>query len=467
MCTRLGYKTEVLILVADIARMDSSNSGSKPDSASLAEPVPALPVAEPPYEIGSTDESLPRMMEDFAKHGEAYCVHAPGRKRDTWVIQDPQDIKRVLLANHRNYNKGVGFDRIKLLLGNGIINSDGAFWQRQRRMIQPAFSRANVERYGNMMARLNQPRLAKWEQLADSGVPLNITKEMSELSLDIVLQSLFGSDIDELIQAMGHNPFAMVAEDSARDLKFAYRFRQLGKHVETIVERRQQAGSPGDDWLGTMMAGRDPNTGVAMTMRELLDEVFSLIVAGHETTAGTLNWTWYLLSQHPEIEKQLHAELDAADEIAEWTLPKSESLHFTQQVLMEALRLYPPVWVFTRKSLQPDTLCKRALPADADVFISPYVVHRHPDHWDEPESFCPARFADDAERKPNKFAYVPFSAGARHCVGESFAMYEMTIHLYLAARRFRLRYLGNEPPGYEARINLRTLGDLEMRVERR
>jgi len=441
--------------------MDSSNSN--PDA-----PVPAAPpVAEPPYEVGTTDDSLPRMVDDFAKHGDVYRVNSPRSKRDTWVIHDPQDIKRVLLTNHRNYNKGAGFDRVKLLLGNGIIVSDGSFWQRQRRMIQPAFQRANVERHGNMMADLNGKFLARWDRLAAAGEPLNITKEMSELSLAIVLQSLCGSDIDELIKTLGHNPFAFVAEDSARDLKFAYRFRQLGKHIEAIIERRQQAGSPGDDWLGIMIAGRDGNTGAAMTMRELLDEVFSLIVAGHETTAGTLNWTWYLLSQHPAIEKRLHAELDAAGEIDDWTLPKSEDLHYTQQVLLEALRLYPPVWVFTRKSAQADRVCKHALPADTDVFISPYVVHRHPDHWQDPESFCPARFAADADPKPNKFAYVPFSAGPRHCVGESFAMYEMTIHLYLAARRFRLHYLGKEPPGYEARINLRTAGDLEMRVERR
>jgi cytochrome P450 len=424
------------------------------------------PRAEP-YEIGSTDDSLPRMMQDFAKHGDLYCVHAPDRKRDTWTISDPQDIKRVLLTNHRNYNKGVGFERVKLLLGNGIIVSDGSFWQRQRRMMQPAFQRAAIDRQGAMMAEINLRRLARWDQLADSGEPLNVTKELSELSLDIVLRALFGADIDELIRTVGHNPFSMVTDDSARDLKFAYRFRQLTKHVEGIILRRQQSGAPPvDDWLGTMIAARD-TTGNAMTMKELLDEVFSLIVAGHETTAGTLNWSWYLLSQNPEVEAQLHAELDAAEEFSSWQLTAIEGLHYTQQVLLEALRLYPPVWVFTRRAVKEDQLSGCPLAADTDVFISPYVVHRHPEHWPEPESFCPARFAADADPKPPKFAYVPFSAGPRHCIGESFAMYEMGIHLYLAARRFRLRYTGKVPPDYEARINLRTREDLQMIVERR
>jgi cytochrome P450 len=408
------------------------------------------------------------MVQDFAALGDTYCVHAPGRKRDSYVLGNPQDIKRVLLTNHRNYTKGVGFDRIKLLLGNGIIVSDGAFWQRQRRMLQPAFQRANIERTGAMIAAQNERRFARWEQLAVSGETLNVTKEMSELSLDIVLSSLFGPDIDQLIADVGHNPFSLVTEEPTRDLKFAYRFRQLSKHVETIIARRQNTpATPASDWLGTMLAARDPTTGAAMTTRELLDEVFSLIVAGHETTAGTLNSTWYLLSQHPDVEATMHAELDSAGTLPDWQLTSVEALHYTHQVLLEALRLYPPVWVFTRIAAKEDPVSDYTLPADSDVFISPYVVHRHPEHWPEPEKFCPARFAADADPKPPRFAYVPFSAGPRHCIGETFAMYEMTIHLYLAARRFRLHYTGAAPPEFEARINLRTRDDLQMRIEQR
>jgi cytochrome P450 len=203
-----------------------------------------------------------------------------------------------------------------------------------------------------------------------------------------------------------------------------------------------------------------------MTMREMLDEVFSLIVAGHETTAGTLNSAWYLLSQHPDVEATMQAELDSTT-VADWQLASIEALHYTQQVLLEALRLYPPVWVFTRIATKEDKVGNYELPADSDVFVCPYVVHRHPDHWPEPEKFSPARFAADADPKPPRFAYLPFSAGPRHCIGETFAMYEMTIHLYLAARRFRLRYTGDAPPEFEARINLRTRDDLQMKVERR
>jgi cytochrome P450 len=433
-----------------------------------SDPAAPKPPRAAPYDVGSTDDSLPRMVQDFAALGDTYCVHAPGRKRDSYVLGNPQDIKRVLLTNHRNYTKGVGFDRIKLLLGNGIIVSDGAFWQRQRRMLQPAFQRANIERTGAMIAAQNERRFARWEQLAVSGETLNITKEMSELSLDIVLSSLFGPDIDQLIADVGHNPFSLVTEEPTRDLKFAYRFRQLSKHVETIIARRQNSpATTANDWLGTMLAARDPATGAAMTTRELLDEVFSLIVAGHETTAGTLNSAWYLLSQHPDVEAKMHVELDNAGTLPDWQLTSIEALHYTQQVLLEALRLYPPVWVFTRIAAKEDPVSGYTLPADSDVFISPYVVHRHPEHWPEPEKFCPARFAADADPKPPRFAYVPFSAGPRHCIGETFAMYEMTIHLYLAARRFRLHYAGDAPPEFEARINLRTRDDLQMRVEQR
>ena len=433
------------------------------------------PCAQLQFDVGATDDSLAHMVEQGAVFGDIYRVHAPGRNSDTWVIADPATIKRVLVSNHRNFTIGVGLDRVRILVGNGIIVSEGEVWKRQHRMMQPMFQRSRVERFGALIADVNRRRLAGWEQRADAGQLLNITRETSESALEVVLRATLGADYDRLLGELGANPFAMLTEEAARDLRFAFRFRQLGRHIESVIARREAASAGAAhtqrptadaDWLAMMMAARDRNDGSAMSHRELIDEVMSIIVAGHETTAAVLNAVWYLLSQHPEVEAQLHAEVDAI-ELADLRLATVESLHYTHQVILEALRLYPPVWVLTRRCIHADRLAGYQAPAGTDVFMSPYVVQRDPRHWPEPDAFRPGRFAAGAESAAHRFAFIPFSAGPRHCVGETFATYEMALHIYHAARRFRLRCLQSGPREMEARINLRMREDVLMNVERR
>jgi cytochrome P450 len=433
---------------------------------------PRPPCAHAQFDVGSTDDSLARMIEAGAEFGDIYRVHAPGRNSDTWVVADPDTIKRVLVTNHRNYTIGVGLDRVRILVGDGIIVSEGEAWKRQHRMMQPMFQRSQVERFGELIAAINRRRLATWAAKAASGELLNITRETSESALEVVLRATLGADFDRLLTDLGTNPFAMLTEEAARDLRFAFRFRQLGKHIEQVISRREAAAATDadaiahDDWLGMMMAARDRRDASAMSHRELIDEVMSIIVAGHETTAAVLSSAWYLLSQHPEVEAKLHAEVDATA-LADLKLTAVDALHYTHQVILEALRLYPPVWVLTRRCVHADRLAGYPAPAGTDVFMSPYVVQRDPRHWPEPEAFRPERFGAGAESAAHRFAYLPFSAGPRHCVGETFATYEMAIHLYHAARQFRLRCAQSGPIEMEARINLRTRGDVLMRVERR
>jgi cytochrome P450 len=360
----------------------------------------------------------------------------------------------------------LGLDRVRILVGNGIIVSEGEVWKRQHRMMQPMFQRSRVERFGQLIADVNVRRLAAWAHRADSGEPLNVTRETSESALEVVLRATLGADYDRLLADLGVNPFAMLTEEAARDLRFAFRFRQLGRHIESVIARREAQASDDADWLGMMMAARDRRDGSAMSHRELIDEVMSIVVAGHETTAAVLNSVWYLLSQHPEVEAKLHAEVDATT-LPDLSLSAVESLHYTQQVIMEALRLYPPVWVLTRRCVHAQRLAGYQAPAGTDVFMSPYVVQRDPRLWPEPDEFRPERFAPGAASAAHRFAYFPFSAGPRHCVGETFASYEMAIHIYHAARRFRLRCARSGPLEMEARINLRTREDVLMSVERR
>src|ERR1700758_400927 len=271
----------------------------------------APPEAELQFDVGSTDDSLERMIELFARHGDTYRVFVPSRRSYTYVIHHPDDVKRVLVSNHRNYTKGVGLDRVKILLGRGIMTSEGELWKRQRYMMQPLFHRRVITEFAALIASVNERFIARCDELAARGEPVNLTDEMSELTLEIVLRSIFGRDLDRLTQQLGVNPFEVVTREQSRDLQFAYKFRSLTKLVAQLIERRRAEPEEHFDYVAMLMAARDKESGEPMGERELIDEVMTLIVAGHETTASGLNWTWYLLSQHPEAEARLHAELDA------------------------------------------------------------------------------------------------------------------------------------------------------------
>jgi cytochrome P450 len=432
------------------------------DDASLPPAVAEM------HDVGSTDETLEHLTRWFRDYGDTYRVYAPGRGSWTWVVHDPEDIKRVLVTNHRNYTKGVGIDRVKLLLGNGIMTSEGELWRRQRRMMQPAFHRRVIENFSARIRVASDRLLERWDQAAARGEPINLTQSMSEMTLEIVLDALFGTDLGRLVSDLRDNPFMLVTQESKRDPKFAYGFRQLGRIVLDLARERLAQPAQHHDFLQMLLEARDPDSGDGMSERELVDEVLTLVVAGHETTASALNWTWWLLSRNAEVEARVHEEQDRVGDLGDTArYTDLERLPYTQQVLYESMRLYPPGWLLTRRSIAADRLGSYALPAGTDVFLSPYVVHRHPRWWRAPDTFDPSHFDSAQVEARHKFIYIPFAAGPRHCIGENFSMHEMMLHLNSATRRFRLREIERQTVQIEARINLRPAHDLMMRVERR
>ncbi len=438
----------------------------------MSTPESATPARTPPepdlrFNIGDAADSLERMRELYARFGDIYRVYSPARHRYAYVINHPDDVKRVLVTNHANYHKGFGLDRVKMLLGNGLVTSDGEFWRSQRLMMQPMFHRRVIAQFGAMIDAANDRLMARWDQLAGGDEAVNVTDEMSELTLEVILRSIFGDDLDRLTRELGGNPFELITREPTRDLTFAYRFRQLRKLVSELAARRRSEPGEHFDFIGMLVSTRDRNTGAPMGERELVDEVMTLIIAGHETAAATLNAAWYLLSQHPEVEQRLHAEIDAVTDAGLLSLNAAESLPYTRSILVETLRLYPPVWLYSRRTLGPDVLAGYHTPAGVDVLLSSYLLHRHPQFWSDPEAFRPDRPEAQLEAKRPRFAYVPFSAGPRHCIGETMAMYEMTLHLYRFARRYRLCYPPRQPMELEALINLRTRHPLMMRLQRR
>lgn len=428
-----------------------------------------------PFDVNVDHSTFEKLGQWIEQYGDTVAITQLKRKSPAILLNNPEHVKQVLIGNHRNYAKGVGFERVAMLLGNGIIVSDGDFWRSQRRMIQPVFHRKIVANLAQMMQRCNERKLLQWQHKAAEGIAIDLTTEMSALALEVILRALFSDDLDELIQQQEENPFAMLVEDVTRDLKLAMRFRGLTRHVARIMETRRQQNRIEHDFLSLLMETRDKDTLQPMADKALIDEVMTIIVAGHETTAGTLNWAWYLLSQNAAVERKLHREVDAlapAESAASQAagigpgFDDLTKLGYTRQVIDETLRLYPPVWLFSRKARDSDVFTTEAgdirVPAGTDIFLSPYFLHRDKQHWTDPDVFDPGRFADENIRERNRHVYYPFSLGSRRCIGEFFSLVDMQLHFGLLAQHIRLQHLPGEPVEIEPLINLRSRSSIMM-----
>jgi len=420
------------------------------------------------FDIQISPEYFDKIEWLFAEFGEICRVRGAKRKSDSILINQPDYLKHVLLANSGNYHKGVGFERVKLLLGNGIIVSDGAFWRRQRRMIQPAFHKSHIEHLSGSMLACNQDLCARWEASAASGEPVNLSRAVNDLSLQIILLSLFSEDYASMCKLQGGNPFGFLVDNSARDMQVVLKFRASSHLIVNLIkERRAQRRFPAD-LLSAFMNAIDKDSGLQMTDQEVVDEVMTIIVAGYETSASTLTWLWYLLSQNPTVEAMLHQEVDTLSSGSVPSFEEVQHLQYARQIIEETIRLYPPVWLFTRKALAADNIGGYTVPAGTDIFISPYYLHRNRQYWGEDAaSFKPERFTPAANKKRHRFAYVPFSAGPRRCIGDIFGIIEMQIHLGIMARQFRLRLVPGQAVELDAAVNLRSKNDIFVFIERR
>lgn len=424
----------------------------------LARTAPPGPAEK--LDLSFPDGTLDWLLALFARHGDIFRLITRD-DRCIFVVSHPDYVKQVLVTNHANYTKGIGIDRVKILLGNGLMVSEASFWQRQRKMVQPAFHKNVLNRILDVIREHNLALRAEWQAAADRGVPINITQSVSDLALAVVLQALFSDDLSPPGETPSGNPFTLLTDDSERNLQFAYKFRLLTRLVQQWIDLRRTDQPERFDFLAMLMSSRD-KSGEPMSDRELIDEVMTLIVAGHETTASALNWLWYLVSQHPEVEHALHEENDRIKHLD--TLDDLNQLTYTRQVIAETLRLYPPGWLLTRRAIQEDRIGEHYIAPNTDIFISPYLVHRHPDFWDEPEAFKPERFA---AAPCHRFASIPFAAGPRACIGENFALTEMTMHVALITQCLTLRFVEERPLQLEAQVNLRTRHNLKMRLQHR
>ena len=337
--------------------------------------------------------------------------------------------------------------------------SEGEFWKSQRIMIQPAFHGKVIAGFHDLMTSVNSKLLEKWRRAAEQKETVNVTSDLSLMVLEVTLRALFGADYPLVAPS-----FKILHDNPARNLKFAQAFVDLRRIVAELIQRRRSDAREGADILRILMEARDQR-GRPMSDDQLVKEVTTIIVAGHETTASTLNLLWYLISQHPEVERLLTAEIER---LLVGPYPDIEHLRkytYVRVVIDEALRLYPAGWLLTRRARNDDRLGEYFVPAGTEMYISPYIIQRHPELWAEPNAFQPERFYTTDVREKRSAGMLPFSVGPRNCIGELFARTEMQIHLIMVARHIRLRYREEGLPEFEAGVNLRAKHDFLMLPE--
>jgi cytochrome P450 len=369
------------------------------------------------------------------------------------LLNHPDHVAHVLVKNVRNYDKqtrSAGF--IKAVTGDSLLTTNGELWQRQRRLLQPAFHQQNIAGFAEQMTRATGAMLEQWRQRAAKRETLDVASEMMRLTYTIVGRTLFSADvgadaetIERAMQLILPHTFGRLGRvinwpdwvPTPQNRRFRAAVRDIDRVVYRLIEqhrRDQGTGEPDRDLLSMLLPIRDPETGAGFSDQQLRNETITFLLAGHETTANALTWTFYLLSQHSEVEAQLRQELSKVLSGRSPTLADLPRLSFTKLVIKEAMRLFPPIWIIERRVIADDVVGGFHLPAGSAVVIAPYALHRHPKFWNAPEKFNPARFAGAT---PD--VYIPFGAGPRFCLGSEFAMLEAQLITAMVAQTFRLR----------------------------
>ena len=419
-------------------------------------------------------------MSDLAKIGDV--THFFVGKQIAYFINTPELIRDVFVTNHQKFHKGLGLQKMKRLLGEGLLTSEEDFHLRQRRMIQPAFHRQRIANYAASMVEFGEKLGNEWKD----GEMREISAEMMRLTLYIVSKTLFNANVEseaaeiaESIDKMlsGFNLMMMLPSITLLEkMPFSpfkgYHLAQekIDSIIYKIINERRKTGNDAGDLLSMLLLAQDEDDGGKMTDKQVRDEALTLFLAGHETTANALVWTWYLLSQNPEAEKKFHEEIDRIFPNKE--LPKFEDypkLRYTEAVLAESMRLFPPAWIVGRTALTEYKIGDYKLEKDDLIFASPYVMHRDRRFWTNADKFQPERWLTEnaVKEASQKFTYFPFGGGVRRCIGEQFAWTEGVLLLATLARKWKLRLSPEQKIVLRPLVTLRSKFGMKMRVEKR
>jgi len=396
-----------------------------------------------------------------------------------FFLNHPDLIRDLFVVNADKFVKGRALQRAKVLLGEGLLTSEGANHLRQRRMIQPAFHRARIAEYARSMVEIADKMAGEWHD----GETRDIDKEMMHLTLQIVAKTLFNSDVgdeaDEIGAAMTTMvelfnflllPFSEWLEKLPfpQSIRFKRARKTLDKVMYGIIDERRRSGQDTGDLLSMLLMAQDETDGTAMTDEQVRDEALTLFLAGHETTANALTWTWYLLSQNPNAEAKLHAELDAVLDSRSPTMDDIPNLKFTEAVLAESMRLYPPAWAIGRNVAVEHEFGGYTAKPGTLILTSPFVLHRDARFWDDPLEFKPERWETHSVKEASqRNIYFPFGGGVRRCIGESFAWTEGILLIATIARKWKLSLVPGQKIGLNPQITLRPKFGMRMLIKNR
>lgn len=394
------------------------------------------------------------------------------------LVTDPEYVKYILQDNYKNYIRGRSVETGRVLLGNGLPLIDGEFWLRERRLLQPAFHRERLEKLTSRMTDVIDPALQAWSTRIQSQQRFDMDDEMMRLTLTIIIKSMFSADMDDRIAALSHafnvaSKFMLwrsqqmwappLSVPVPRNMEYNHALKVLNKTIYPLIESGRR--EPQDDLLGMMLEMRDAETGEGMSDQQVRDEVVTIFFAGHETTAATITWAFYLLSQHPDVEEKMRTEIRSVLGKRDPAFADLPKLTYMQQVIQEVMRLYPAAYLFAREAVKDDVLDGYPISATTLIFITPYVTHRNPSLWPDPEKFDPERFTPEQVANRPKHVYFPFGEGPHVCIGNNFALMEMQLILAMTLQRFRLKLAPNHPIAFKPEATLRAKYGMNMTVE--
>jgi cytochrome P450 len=417
------------------------------------------------------------LIKAAREHGD--LVYFRVARQHMYLVNHTDYVREILVTNQSNFLKSRALQRAKVLLGEGLLTSEGQHHLRQRRLVQPAFHRERLAGYAAAMSETAVRVRQRWQ----AGSSMDVSVEMAKLTLSVVAKTLFSADVESEASEIGEAMTAALEMFQLLVMPFSEllvklplpsvrRFQKgralLDSTIYSLVRERRASGRDTGDLLSMLLFAQDEEKdGAGMTDEQVRDEALTLFLAGHETTANALTWTWYLLSQHPEVERRLHAELDTVLQGRVPELADVPQLRYAEMILAEALRLYPPAWAIGRMAKQPFSLGDIEIPANSICILSPYLMHRDARWFPDPEKFDPERWTPEAREARPKFAYFPFGGGARVCIGERFAWMEGVIVMAAIAQKWRLRLVPGQTVEPLPLITLRVKNGLRMVAEPR
>jgi cytochrome P450 len=408
-------------------------------------------------------------------------VHIKAGPYHGFLVSDPADIRHVLQDNARNYHKSPLYDRLRDGLGNGLLTSEDSHWLRQRRLAQPAFHRQRLITMADAMVACTEQMLERWDGVAARGETIDLVAEMMAVTQAIIVRTMFSTDLGATAEVVnrtwpiinrriGETFWSTKLETSLpvpANRRFWRALSELDAVVYRIIADRRQTKREEPDLLSMFLSARDEETGAGMTDQQLRDEVMTMLLAGHETTSLALSWTYYLLSRHPEAEQRVTDEVDRVIGQGRPGFGHLDQLTSIRHAIEESLRLYPPAWGFSRRALGDDEVSGYRVPKGSLVFLIPFVIHRRPTLWPEPERFDPDRFLPERESARPRFAYIPFGGGPRGCIGNHFAMVEAQLIVAAVAQRYRVELEPNQDIRPEPLITLRPSPGIRARLKKR